>query len=226
MSIKIQKMFDSIAARYDFLNHFLSLGRDIRWRKKAVKLAQIPEGARALDLCGGTGDFLAEIEKKVNVDPKSAVGDFSHGMLAQCQKKFPNFHTIQLDAMKTPLGNSEFDIITNGFGMRNLDVTELGVQEAYRLLKDKGAFVTLEFFKPTNPFNLFFYKILAPLFIPIFGALFSKQKSAYEYLVNSIKGFITVQEYKAMCEKVGFTVEKIHACDGGIAYIVVGRKNV
>ncbi len=224
MSTKIQKMFDSIAGRYDFLNHFLSVGRDIRWRKKAVKLSRVQVGAKVLDLCGGTGDFLAEIDKKFKVDSQSAVGDFSHGMLLQCRKKFPNYHALQLDAMHTPLTQNQFDLITNGFGMRNLDDTYVGVQEAHRLLKGQGAFVTLEFFKPTHPFNLFFYKILAPLFIPVFGALFSKQKSAYEYLVNSIKGFITVKEYATLCEKAGFKVEKIHPCDGGIAYIVVARK--
>lgn len=224
MSAKIQQMFDSIAGRYDFLNHFLSLGRDIRWRKKAVRLIKEKANLRALDLCGGTGDFLREIQKKLTLSPESAVGDFSYGMLAECQKKFPGFNVVQLDAMGTPLPEKTYDVVVNGFGMRNLDVTQTGIQEAFRLLDDEGQFITLEFFKPTNPFNLFFYKILAPAFIPILGALFSNQRSAYEYLVNSIRGFLTVQEYAGLCEKAGFKVKKIHPCDGGIAYIVVAEK--
>lgn len=223
MSLKVREMFDSIAGRYDFLNHFLSLGRDIRWRKKAVRMVPQRDEVKALDLCGGTGDFLKEIEAQMPLHPISAVGDFSFGMLSECTKKFHQFSVLQLDAMNTPILENQYQLVTNGFGMRNLDQTEVGVQEAGRLLEKDGHFVTLEFFRPTNPFNLFFYKILAPLFIPIMGMVFAK-KSAYEYLVNSIKGFITVKDYKGLCEKNGFVVEKIHPCDLGIAYIVVARK--
>jgi demethylmenaquinone methyltransferase/2-methoxy-6-polyprenyl-1,4-benzoquinol methylase len=215
-------MFDGISRKYDFLNHFLSLGRDIRWRKRAVK--QLPAGTESiLDLCGGTGDFLMEAQK-VLPQAKGVVADFSFGMLAVCRKKFPETPTLQLDAMKTPLGSETFHSALNAFGMRNLDCTQTGIKEANRILTPGGYFITLEFFKPSNPISFVFYKILAPAFIPIFGAFFSGRKSAYEYLVRSIRGFLTVADYGKLCEDSGFHVKKIGVCDFGIAHIVVCQK--
>lgn len=223
MGVQIRRMFDGIATKYDFLNHFLSLGRDISWRKKAVRQIDQTERLRVLDLCGGTGDFLHEVTRMAQRPEDAVVGDFSHGMLSICKQKF-DYDTVQLDAMNTPFPNQRFNVILNGFGMRNLDDTQAGVKEAYRLLDPNGQFITLEFFQPSNPFNFFFYKILAPLFIPLFGAIFSGKGDAYAYLVRSIKGFLKVKEYGSLCESEGFEIEKIMLCDGGLAYIVVAKK--
>jgi demethylmenaquinone methyltransferase/2-methoxy-6-polyprenyl-1,4-benzoquinol methylase len=97
-------------------------------------------------------------------------------MLAVCRKKFPETPTLQLDAMKTPLGSETFHSALNAFGMRNLDCTQTGIKEANRILTPGGYFITLEFFKPSNPISFVFYKILAPAFIPIFGAFFFWKK--------------------------------------------------
>ncbi len=223
MGVQIRRMFDDIAGKYDFLNHFLSLGRDISWRKKAIKQITHEGDLRVLDLCGGTGDFLNEVSRTLGSINLGVVGDFSHGMLSVSQKKYP-FEVVQLDAMQTPFANEQFNTVLNGFGMRNLDDTRKGVQEAGRVLERGGLFITLEFFQPSNPFNFVFYKIMAPLFIPLFGALFSGKGDAYAYLVRSIKGFLKVQEYKTLCESEGFNVNNIMLCDGGWAYIVVAEK--
>lgn len=223
MGVQIRRMFDGIAGKYDFLNHFLSLGRDIAWRKKAVKRINTSRPLKVLDLCGGTGDFLHEITRIHGKPEECVVGDFSHGMLSVCRDKF-DYETVQLDAMNTPFEDQKFNTILNGFGMRNLDDTQAGVKEAFRLLEAQGQFITLEFFQPSNPFNFFFYKILAPLFIPLVGALFSGKGDAYAYLVRSIKGFLKVKDYGQLCESEGFKVKDILLCDGGLAYIVVAEK--
>ena len=224
MSVAIQKMFDGISGKYDFLNHFLSAGRDIRWRKKAVSFIPKTDSNKVLDLCGGTGDFIHEFKGKHGNLDVGVVGDFSYGMLDICRKKFNQYDTVQLDALNIPYEEKKFNVVLNGFGMRNLDSLEGGVKEVNRVMEKDGYFVTLEFFKPKSITTLIFYYVLAPLFIPLFGALFSGKKDAYEYLVNSVKKFASTEDYKEMLQRNGFEVKRIKACDTGIAHIVVAKK--
>jgi demethylmenaquinone methyltransferase/2-methoxy-6-polyprenyl-1,4-benzoquinol methylase len=223
MSKKVQDMFDSIAGKYDFLNHFLSGGRDLVWRKKSVaRLPQNQQG-RALDLCGGTGDFMQALHKQ-HPDLQGLVGDFSIEMMAVGKEKYPDFEWAQVDAQSTPFYNDRFQVVLNGFGMRNLDSLEKGIVEALRVTDGGGYFLTLEFFRPEKGFARFFYNVMAPLFIPLFGFLFSKKKAAYEYLVNSIRGFVSVDEYTDLCQQAGWEVVESISCDFGIAWGVLLRK--
>ena len=130
----------------------------------------------------------------------------------------------QMDALKTPFPGALFDVILNGFGMRNLPDASLGLDEVKRILKPGGYFVTLEFFAPSNWFSRFFYNVLAPIIIPIVGAFFSGKKEAYEYLVRSVRGFLTVENYVLLAQQKGFEVEEVKACDFGIAYRVLIKK--
>jgi demethylmenaquinone methyltransferase / 2-methoxy-6-polyprenyl-1,4-benzoquinol methylase len=231
MSEQVQKMFDGIAHKYDFLNHFLSAGRDIRWRKKAIRYLKTHQLFKTennvLDVCGGTGDFLLETASVIPVN-KGIVLDFSRGMLNVCAQKFKtleqnSFGVVQADALHFPL-DEKYSLILNAFGMRNLDDTSLGIQEVSRFLEEKGVFITLEFFRPSHFFPRFFYESLAPLFIPLFGAVFSGKKEAYEYLIRSIRGFKTVPEYQKMIESHQMKVLSVMPCDFGIAHIVIAQK--
>jgi demethylmenaquinone methyltransferase/2-methoxy-6-polyprenyl-1,4-benzoquinol methylase len=170
-----------------------------------------------LDLCGGTGDFAVTYEK-FNGKPDIAVlGDFSYGMLKGAAGKTMTAIPVQLDAMKMPFGDASFDVVLNGFGMRNLPDAEGGLKESARVLSNGGYLQVLEFFSPRNAFNKFFYKRLAPLFIPVLGAFFSKRE-AYEYLVNSIIRFLPVDEFCKLAEECGFEVQKVKMFDGGISF--------
>jgi demethylmenaquinone methyltransferase/2-methoxy-6-polyprenyl-1,4-benzoquinol methylase len=144
-------------------------------------------------------------------------------MLRVSQKKF-HFPCVQLDALNLPLRNQSVHTVLCGFGMRNLESLSTGVKAIESALSTKGVFVTLEFFKPASAIPQFFYNILAPLFVPIMGGVFSGQKTAYEYLIRSIKGFVTVAEYRDLLLKSGFKDVRIVACDGGIAHIVLATK--
>ena len=273
MKSPVRKMFDGIASRYDFLNHFLSCYQDVLWRRyccknlkkmmaadvagagetaeggvNAVVAKIVPRNVRLLDLCGGTGDFANTFRKifeggcackcssgnassqngtarGVAVDP-AVIGDFSYGMLAEVKPKKINAHAVQLDAMKMPFAERQFDVILNGFGMRNVPDARGALLESYRVLDAGGYLCVLEFFSPRNLFNKFFYKVLAPLFIPVMGAFFSGKRDAYEYLVNSIIRFLPVDEFCKMAEECGFEVKKVKMFDGGISFGVFLHKPV
>ncbi len=218
-------MFDGIACRYDFLNHFLSCGQDILWRRYCCRqLKRLGAGRRLLDLCGGTGDFAVTYEK-LCVNPDMAVlGDFSFGMLKGSAGKKTVATPVQLDAMHIPFADASFDVVLNGFGMRNVPDARGALQESFRVLTSGGYLCVLEFFAPRNPFNRFFYGCLAPVFIPLLGAFFSGKKEAYEYLVNSIKRFLPVRDFCQMAETCGFQVVKVKSFNGGISYGVFLRK--
>ena len=224
MKSPVRKMFDDIANRYDFLNHALSCCQDILWRRSCCReLKRMKPGRRLLDLCGGTGDFAATYEKFNGRPDVAVLGDFSYGMLKGAAGKNMTAVPVQLDAMKMPFANGSFDVILNGFGMRNLPDAEGGLKESARVLAEGGFLQVLEFFSPRGVFNKFFYKRLAPLFIPVLGAVFSK-RDAYEYLVNSVLRFLPVNEFVALAEKNGFELVHVKPCFFGVAFRVLLRR--
>jgi len=224
MKSPVRKMFDEIANRYDFLNHTLSCFQDILWRRSCCReLKRVRPGKRLLDLCGGTGDFAATYEKYNETPDVAVLGDFSFGMLKGAEGKKTVAVPVQLDAMKMPFGDASFDVILNGFGMRNLPDAELGLKESARVLCGGGYLQVLEFFSPRNAFNKFFYRRLAPLFIPVLGAFFSKRE-AYEYLVNSVLRFLPVADFVALAESNGFELVHVKPCFFGVAYRVLLRR--
>ena len=220
----VRKMFDEIANRYDFLNHALSCFQDILWRRSCCReLKKMNPGKRLLDLCGGTGDFAVTYEAFNGTPDVAVLGDFSYGMLKGAAGKKTVARPVQLDAMKMPFGDASFDVILNGFGMRNLPNAEAGLKESARVLVDGGYLQVLEFFSPRGVFNKFFYKRLAPLFIPVLGAFFSKRE-AYEYLVNSVLRFLPVNDFVALAESNGFELVHVKPCFFGVAFRVLLRR--
>lgn len=258
MGIAIQKMFDGIASRYDFLNHFLSAGRDRAWRRKAAAFAADGETSLVLDLCGGTGDFwkawadrhieakalrMGRSEPAISTGfqpPRGIIADFSMSMLLEARRKFhatdsenrggknskdgPVPYLVRMDALKPCFRESVFDAVLCGYGMRNLDSLDSGIDQVSRLLKPGGKFITLEFFRPTTAFTRLFYNGIAPLCIPFLGWFFSSRRQAYAYLVDSIRGFKSAGEYGACFRPRGFKEVSILPCDFGISHIVTAVK--
>jgi demethylmenaquinone methyltransferase/2-methoxy-6-polyprenyl-1,4-benzoquinol methylase len=221
--LQTREMFNQIHKRYDMLNHLMSAGRDIAWRKKCCKKLPKKENAVVLDLCGGTGDFSLAF-KKILGEPKfSIVGDFAAKMLSVAAQKNSSLIPVQMDATDIPLADCSVDIILNGFGMRNIQNLDLAFSEGFRVLKQGGCFATLEFFKPEKRMAKLFYQKIAPLAIPFAGMMFSK-RNAYRYLVLSILDFITPKEYAAKARAAGFTLRAIKSLDGGLAHIVLLEK--
>jgi ubiquinone/menaquinone biosynthesis C-methylase UbiE len=127
---------------------------------------------------------------------------------------------VEMDALRIPFGSQRFDAVLCGFGMRNLDQLAAGVAEVHRLLKPGGVFVTLEFFRPRTAFTRFFYRVPAPVFLPLGGWLLGSRREAYAYLAGSVLGFRSAEEYAALCRAGGFSRVEVAACDFGIAHIV------
>jgi demethylmenaquinone methyltransferase / 2-methoxy-6-polyprenyl-1,4-benzoquinol methylase len=225
---QVANMFNSIAKRYDFLNHFLSAGVDIYWRKKAVKLLEKHNPQTILDIATGTGDFALEA---MRLKPKQIVGiDISEGMLAVGREKIQKKgleHIIQLhlgDSENIQYPDNHFDAITVAFGVRNFENLEKGLSEMYRVLKPGGKAVVLEFSKPQSfpmkqGYNFYFKHIL-----PVFGKLISKDNAAYTYLPESVQAFPDGKDFLAIFRKVGFKNTEWHSLTFGISSIYTGLK--
>lgn len=223
MSLAVQQMFDRISGRYDLLNRVLSGRRDVAWRRRAV--AALPRAPRRLlDLCGGTGDFLATARSGGIAAPGSVVADFARGMMeALPAKGLPR--GVQADALRLPFRDASFGTVLCGFGMRNLDDLEAGVREVARALEPGGHFATLEFFRPGTFVSRAFYGGIAPLMIPLVGAALGSRREAYEYLVRSIRGFRKVEDYAALLARCGFSEVRVLELDFGLCHAVIARRD-
>jgi demethylmenaquinone methyltransferase/2-methoxy-6-polyprenyl-1,4-benzoquinol methylase len=225
---EVAQMFNNISANYDFLNHFLSLGIDHLWRKRAVKQLQKQQPKVLLDLATGTGDFAIACLK---LKPEKIIGmDISSGMLEVGKQKmkkraFDNIIDMQLgDSENMPFEDHTFDAITVGFGVRNYENLEKGLGEMLRVLKPGGQAVILEFSKPkafpVKQLFGFYSKVL----IPLFGKYISKDERAYTYLPESVAAFPEGAAFVAVLEKVGYQTSEPIRLSGGIASIYIGTK--
>jgi len=221
-------MFDNIAPRYDFLNHFLSLGIDKLWRKKAIRILSGYKTDYILDVATGTGDFAVAAAK---LKPRKIIGfDLSEQMLSVGRDKVIRLELNDLiefikgDSEDMPFTNGQFDAITVAFGVRNFENLENGLKEFYRVLKSEGVAVILEFSKPRyfpmKQFYLFyFFKIL-----PFVGRLVSKDSSAYSYLPASVMAFPDDQKFISVLQNVGFSNCRQIRLTFGIATIYIAQK--
>ena len=225
---EVAQMFNNISANYDFLNHFLSLGIDHLWRKKAVKQLQKQQPKVILDLATGTGDFAIAC---LALNPEKIIGmDISSGMLEVGKQKmkkraFDNIIDMQLgDSENMPFEAATFDAITVGFGVRNYENLEKGLSEMLRVLKPGGQAVILEFSKPkafpVKQLFGFYSKVL----IPLFGKYISKDERAYTYLPESVAAFPEGTDMMNVLQKVGYHAHKQIRLSGGIASIYIGQK--
>lgn len=222
-------MFDSIARRYDFLNHLLSFGIDRSWRKKAIaEIEKTVENPEILDVATGTGD-LAIAALKIN--PKCITGiDISERMLDLGRRKIDSkgvsgiIKFCRCDSEKICFGDNSFDVTMVAFGVRNFSDPLRGLKEMKRVLRPGGLIVVLEFSKPTGfPFkaiyNFYFRNLL-----PAIGGLFSKDKRAYRYLHDSVMKFADNEEFIKLLEMAGLTDIRQKRLTGGIATIYTGIK--
>lgn len=225
---QVADMFDNISHKYDFLNHFLSLGIDIRWRRKAVKLLKELQPKTILDIATGTGDFAIEA---LSLNPDAIIGvDISEGMLKvgrQKLKKRKLDDRISLqsgDSENLPFDDNKFDAIIVAFGVRNFENLEKGLSEMLRVLRPGGKVVVLEFSKPKSfPFkqlyNFYFKNIL-----PTVGKTISKDNAAYTYLPESVKSFPDGKYFTGILDKIGFKNTECKPLTFGISSIYTGIK--
>ncbi len=225
---QVANMFDAIAPKYDFLNQLLSLGIHKGWRKKAIQLLQEKKPQLILDIATGTADFAIEGMK---LNPEMIIGvDISEGMLKLGIEKI-NKLGLQ-NKIELKLGDSEnlafqdnmFDAITVGFGVRNFEHLEKGIQDIYRVLNTTGMLVILEFSKPTKFPIQQLYNFYFKYITPIIGKLFSKDSSAYTYLPESVNAFPDGDHFLSLLRQVGFKETKAISLTFGIASIYIAKK--
>ena len=224
---QVAKMFDAISKNYDGLNRVISLGIDVKWRKKVVKIVGKNKPKQILDIATGTGDLALMM---AGLSPDKIIGlDISEGMLAVGKEKIAKVNLSEKiemvvgDSEEMPFDDDTFDAITVSFGVRNFANLDKGIKEIARVLKPSGVLVILE---TSNPLKFPFrqgYKLYTHLFLPIIGKLFSKDKVAYSYLSESANSFPFGAAFNNILQKNGFTSTEDTPVTFGVATIYTAR---
>jgi demethylmenaquinone methyltransferase / 2-methoxy-6-polyprenyl-1,4-benzoquinol methylase len=221
---RVREMFARISPRYDLLNHLLSANIDKRWRRRVVsKLSPLlPQHVHVLDVACGTGDLSIEI---FEAKEARVVGiDFCRPMLEVARGKTQAIPFVEGDALHLPFADQSFDLVTIGFGLRNLSSRERGLQELQRVLKPNGWVAILEFSQPAvsglRQLVAFYYARL----LPRIGGWVSGSRNAYEYLPDSISKFPNQQELAAMMRDAGFGNVTFENLTGGVAALHLGER--
>ncbi len=225
---QVAEMFNNISHRYDFLNHFLSLGIDILWRKKAIKMLKPHQPKEILDIATGTGDFAIEA---LALNPDRIVGvDISSGMLEMGKQKMKRKkvdHIIDMqmgDSEKLLFEDNTFDATIVAFGVRNFENLKQGLTDMHRVLRPGGKAVIIEFSRPRSFPMKQLYSFYFKSILPIIGKLISKDQSAYTYLPESVDAFPDGQNFLDILSAVGYKQTECRPLTFGIASIYIGQK--
>ena len=225
----VKAMFNDIAGKYDFLNHFLSLGFDFHWRSRAIHMMDLRDGQIVLDLATGTGDLALSAVKKRNV---SVIGvDIALKMLQIGQEKVirkkqtDKISFVCGDGEKLPFEDEIFDRAMIAFGIRNMENIELALKEINRTLKQGGRLMVLEFSLPTSVLMKNLYLIYFKFMLPILGRLVSGHPDAYSYLPESVEKFPAQSEFKLIMEKSGLAKVNYQNFTFGVCTAYIGIKD-
>jgi len=222
----VKNIFNDISTTYDFLNHFLSFGVDIIWRRKFIKSLDFSSSDKVLDVATGTGDVAFSIKKKHKSD---IIGlDLSVNMLEIAKKKskkmnIKDINFIEGDAENLPFDDNMFDKVVISYGLRNLGDCRKGIQEFYRVLKPNSKVGILEFLHPKSTVAAKLFKFYFNNILPRVASLFSNSK-AYRYLPESVENFMTPDELRTLLEEVGFKDISSRNLTFGITTIVNAKK--
>ncbi len=224
----VRTMFNDIASRYDFLNHFLSLNIDYLWRKNVINVLKPLKPKLILDVATGTADLALQA---TTLQPEKIIGiDISEEMLKIGQKKIFDknkesvIQLINADSENMPLESDYFDACMVAFGVRNFENLKQGLKEMYRVLKPNAVLVVLEFSKPAKFPVKQFYNFYFKRILPVLGKLISKNDNAYMYLPESVNQFPDGESFTAILAEIGFKNLEIRKQSFGIASIYVGVK--
>lgn len=225
---QVEQMFDNISENYDGLNRVISFGIDLKWRRKLIDMVKATDPKYILDVATGTGDLAIAL---ADSNAKKIIGlDISAGMLQVGKDKIEKkqlqeqIEMVQADSENLPYPDHTFDAITVAFGVRNFENLEKGLSEIYRVLSPGGIFVVLETSVPTKfPFKQG-YTFYSNFILPTIGKLFSKDKSAYQYLSESASVFPYGEKFNNILKKIGFTDIADHPQTFGVSTIYSAYK--
>ena len=225
--LKIAGLFNAIAGRYDFLNHFLSFGIDFYWRKRLVRMLPMLEKAVCIDVAAGTLDVSLAIAKRFDgFSPQIFACDFSQEMLQRGAKKnhFSCVLSVLADGTKLPFSTACADMVTIAFGLRNIPVRQKLYTESLRVLKVGGKLYVLEFGSAKTSIWKGVYNFYLRRILPIIGKIVSGDAKAYQYLADTIYAFPTAKELMAEMQEAGFHSVGCFSMTGGIVWIYVAEK--
>lgn len=223
---QVERMFDAISPKYDFLNRLFSMGTDQGWRRKVMRLVAQEPVARLLDVATGTADLALMAAKQVE---QVTGADISEGMLAHGREKVKKagldarVTLVRGDAADLPFAEGTFDAVTVAFGVRNFEDLSRGVQGMFKVLKPGGRLFVLEFSRPhglISPFYRFYFHRV----MPFIGRMISKDSAAYSYLPASVDAFPEGTAFETVLRACGGREVKSERLTGGIATLYTARK--
>lgn len=230
MTRGIRKIYSEVAHTYELVNHVLTLGYDIRWRRRAARMAAELGGSRWLDICSGTGEMAEELDRRASNGVGIVAADLSYPMLSRARDKRSTTRvTFTLTESETlPFPDSIFDLVTISFATRNVnrdpDTFRRHLREYLRVLKPGGHFVNLETSQPTSRLlRSLFHTYIAIAVKPV-GVFFSGSKAGYSYLSHTIPRFYNADELSATLLEAGFAHVDAHRMLAGVAAIHTATK--
>ena len=222
----IASMFNAIAPRYDILNHLLSAGFDRRWRARAIAELELSGQETLVDLCTGTGDLALAAIRSRRSGARHVVGiDFASAMLHLGAQKIQrcasssSVHLMRGDVSCIPLSDESADVVTIGFGIRNVSDSKLVCAEIRRVLRSGGRLAILEFSMPSTAIFRGLYRWYFTHFLPRLGRLVSRHSEAYSYLPASVQSFLTPAALSALLVESGFTNVRTIPLTCGVVYL-------
>lgn len=227
---QVQSLFKRVAANYDQMNNLISLGTHKHWRKVAMASLAVKPGSFVLDLCCGTGDWTVALAKAVGPSGQVVGLDFSKEMLCVAKEKVASagfndrVTLVQGDAMALPYDNNHFDVITIGFGLRNVPDADQVLREMYRVVRPGGQAASLETSQPTQPVIKLGWKIYFKL-IPMMTRLVVHNYQDYVYLEQTAANFVNAEQLADMYANAGFNHIDYQTFDMGAAAFHSARKS-
>lgn len=226
---EVNALFSRVAKRYDRMNNVISLGTQKRWRKQFFRQTSVRPGDDCLDLCCGTGDLTIGLAKRAG-RPGRVIGlDFNRAMLEIAERKRAaldlkkEIEFVQADAMKLPYKANSFDVVTIGFGLRNVPDAGRVLAEAYRVLRPGGTFACLEMSQPVAPVIRLGWRAYFSLF-PLLARLFGGKYRDYRYLQKTAQQFVSAAQLATMMQRAGFGDVRYQSLNLGAGAIHIGVK--
>jgi len=224
---KVRGVFDSVAPKYDLMNDVMSVGLHRIWKAYTQTVANVREGQRVLDIAGGTGDLSLGFAPRVGRAGVVVHTDINEAMLREGRSRLLDkgvvLPTLVCDAEQLPFAESEFDLVSVAFGLRNMTHKDVALKEMCRVLKPGGRLLVLEFSHVAKPlagvYDWYSFNLL-----PKLGGLIANDEASYRYLAESIRMHPTQQELRVLMNGAGFGHVDVHNLTGGVVALHVGTK--
>lgn len=223
-ALYVRRLFHTIADRYDLITGLLSFGRDRRWKARLVAMAEVHAGTRALDLAAGTGDIAFALAAQ---GARVAALDITHRMLVIASGKRPAAADVTFitgDMMSLPFHDGTFDLVTTGYGIRNVPTIEPAIAEIHRVLRPGGVLLSLDFDRPANPFVRAVYLGYLTVVGAALGWVLHGDPDTYRYIPESIRRYPGAAGVGVMLTRAGFTDSRVLPLLGGLMAVNAARR--